>query len=135
MNAVLANAWFAVLATILIAADPTPKPGICSFDTFSIDGRSVGVSLCFDEAAVRRSSDGRRVIVTVAETLSASREASFSRDVTLDFLARAEESRTIDDVPLGKLGIERTLHLTIAYRPGSIRLEHALLVPGAIPLK
>jgi hypothetical protein len=38
-------------------------------------------------------------------------------------------------VPLAKLGLARTLHLTVVYTSGSARLEHALLVPGAIALK
>ena len=96
--------------------------------------RIVAVALCAVEGSAHRSTDGHRIVVTIAETLS-SGPTSFTRDVTLDFLAGAEVSRTIDDVPLAKLGMERTLHLTIGYRSDSIRLEHALLVPGAIPLK
>jgi hypothetical protein len=122
------------LGTILASASPAPTPSPCSNDTFPIDGRPVAVALCAVEGSAHRSTDGHRIVVTIAETLS-SGPTSFTRDVTLDFLAGAEVSRTIDDVPLAKLGMERTLHLTIGYRSDSIRLEHALLVPGAIPLK
>jgi hypothetical protein len=122
------------MAGLLLAEAPAPAVQPCSRDTFSIDGRAVNVSLCADDAAAHRSPDGHRIIVTIAESFAAA-AASFQRSVTLDFLAGAELSRTIDDVPLDKLGIDRTLHLTIGYRPGTVRLEHALLVPGAIALK
>lgn len=122
----------ALLGSLLLGASPAPSP--CSHDVFTIDGRSVSVSLCADDAGMRRSPDGRRIIVTVAESF-ATNGPTFERSVPLDFLAGAEFSRTIDDVPLDKLGIARTLHLTIGYRPGTVRLEHALLVPGAVALK
>jgi hypothetical protein len=122
------------LATTLLAAAPSAPPGICSNDVFTIDERPVSVALCVAETEPKRTSDGRRYVVTIAESLS-SRGTTFNRDVTLDFLAAAELSRTLDDVPLEKLGINGTLHLTIAYRPGTIRLEHALLIPGAKALK
>jgi len=122
------------LATTLVSAAPSPPPSICSNDVFSIDDRPVTVALCIPEAEPKRAADGRRFLVTITESLT-SRGASFNRDVTLDFLAGAELSRTLDDVPLDKLGIGGTLHLTIGYRPGTIRLEHALLIPGAKALK
>jgi hypothetical protein len=125
-----------LLAILLLSATPAPSPtpGPCSHDVFGIDGRSVNVELCADDAGAHRSPDGHRIIVTIGESFSAP-PSSFERNVTLDFLAGAELSRTIDDVPLDKLGIDRTRHLTIGSRPGSVRLEHALLVPGAIALK
>jgi hypothetical protein len=122
------------LATSLVSAAPSPPPSICSNDVFTIDDRSVSVALCVPETAPKRSADGKRYLVTVSEALS-SRGATVNREVTLDFLAGAELSRTLDDVPLDKLGIAGTLHLTIGYRPGAIRLEHALLIPGAKALK
>jgi hypothetical protein len=122
------------LATTLVSA-PSPPPNICSSDVFTIDDRPVSVVLCIPDAEPKRTADGRRYLVKVTESLS-SRGVSFSRDVTLDFLAGAELSRTLDDVPLDKLGIAGgQLHLTVGYRPGTIRLEHALLIPGAKALK
>ena len=44
-------------------------------------------------------------------------------------------SRTVDDIPLDKLGSKRLLHVTLAFRDGVVLLEHALLLPGAIPVK
>jgi len=122
------------LATTLVSAAPSPPPSVCSNDVFTIGDRAVSVALCVPVTEPKRSADGKRYVVTVSETIS-SRGASFNRDVALDFLAGADVSRTLDDVPLDKLGIAGTLHLTIGYRPGSIALEHALLIPGAKALK
>jgi hypothetical protein len=124
----------AFFAAVTPAVAPTPNY-VCSNDSFSIDGRQVAVALCIaDNVAPKRSPDGKRTIVTISERL-ASNGQSFSREVVLDFLAGAELSRTIDDLPLDKIGIGKQLHLTIGYRSGSVQLEHALLIPGAIALK
>jgi hypothetical protein len=128
----------AVLAVFTLAAVPAPAPTpnyTCSSDAFVVDGRPVSVALCLADTMVpKRSADGKRTIVTVNERLL-SNELSFSRDVSLDFLTGPELSRTIDDLPLDKVGITKQLHLTIGYHTGSVRLEHALLIPGAIALK
>jgi hypothetical protein len=131
----LAGAAFALLAaTAAPAVVPAPNY-VCSNDAFSIDGKPLSVALCVAANAVpKRSPDGKRTLVTISERLGANGQA-FSRDVVLDFLTGAELSRTIDDVPLDKVGIPKQLHLTIGYRPGSVQLEHALLIPGAIALK
>jgi hypothetical protein len=124
---------FALLAlsSVLLAAAPpaTSAPGGCSSDVFSIDGSSVAVGLCTtsDEKA------GAKTIVT--ETLSVKGQPPFVRDVPLDRVPGADTSRAIDDVSLVRLGLARTLHVTIAVKNGIVRLEHALLVPGAIALK
>jgi hypothetical protein len=44
-------------------------------------------------------------------------------------------SRGVDDVPLNPLGLSSTLHLTLTYADGKVSVEHALLLPGAVPLK
>lgn len=127
----------AALAFLAAAAAPpaTPTPTyVCSNDSFSIDGRQVSVALCVADNAAKRSPDGKRTIVTISERLASS-DLTYSRDVVLDFLTGAELSRTIDDIPLDKIGIQKQLHLTIGYRPGSVQLEHALLIPGAVALK
>ena len=40
-----------------------------------------------------------------------------------------------EDVSLAPLGLQYTLHLTLAYRQAAVSIEHALLLPGAVPLK
>jgi hypothetical protein len=118
-----------LLSSVFLAATGAPAAPACSSDAFTIDGSSLSVSLCAPPDAKGRST------ARVTETLSVRGQAPYVRDVTLELVAGTDSSRTIDDVPLERLGFARTLHLTIAYRNGSVRLEHALLVPGAIALK
>lgn len=101
----------------------------CSADAFPIDGTSLAVDLC----PAASGSTARKAELT--ETLTVKGQPPLVRLVTIDLLPGADTSRTIDDAPLAKLGIDRTLHLTIAFKSGSARVEHALLVPGAIALK
>jgi hypothetical protein len=116
----------ALLAAVLPAAQ-TGDAG-CSSDAFAIDGSSVVVQLC-----ARDVNAAAKIVVT--ETLSVKGQTPFVREVPLDRVPGADSSRAIDDVPLTKLGLARTLHLTIAVKNGAVRLEHALLVPGAVALK
>jgi hypothetical protein len=121
---------------MLLAAVPASAQGgdVCSHDAVAVEGTQVEVTLCVPPATGPRKGEGKPVSVIVTETFSAG-GTSFTRSVPLDFLVGGETSRTIDDVPLTRLGIAKSLHLTIAYRPGTVRLDHALLVPGAITLK
>ena len=121
-----------VLAGPMAAAQPNDA---CSHDTLMVEGTPVDVTLCAPEPAARKAKgEGGPVSVTVTEVFSAGGN-SFTRTSALEFLERPQTSRTIDDVPLQKLGIPKTLHLTIGYRQGSVRLEHAMLIPGAVDLK
>jgi hypothetical protein len=110
-------------------APPVSAGDDCSADTFAIDGSSVLVQLC---ARAGKGSDAKTL---VTEILSVKGQPALVRTVALDALPGADASRAIDDAPLEKLGLTRTLHLTIAVKNGSVRLEHALLVPGAVALK
>jgi hypothetical protein len=130
----LARGAFAMTIALLGTASAGAQGDACSRDTLTVDGSPVEVTLCVPPAPAARKGEGKPVSVSVSETF-ASGGTSFSRSVALDFLEGAETSRTIDDVPLHKLGIGKSLHLTIAYRAGTVRLEHAMLVPGAISLK
>jgi hypothetical protein len=135
----------------LVAVRATPPPEVadaitCSGDVFTIDGHAVTISICppAEEALAPRRREGRPARearetpeprrLALRETFSSGGE-SFSRSLPVELVDGSELSRTIDDVPLDKLGIARTIHLTIGYRLGTVRLEHALLVPGAIPLR
>jgi hypothetical protein len=116
-------------AALVAALAPPGGPSACSSDAFAIDGSSVSVSLCAPADMKGQST------ASVVETLTVKGQPPYVRSVTLEFVPGAESARTIDDVPLAKLGIAHTLHLTIAYKNGAVRLEHALLIPGAIALK
>ncbi len=124
-----------VLAAALAAATPAAPRGAesCSNDAFSVDGHALAVQICAP-AAAPVPEKGKRAIVSLRETVS-SGGVSFVRSTTFEYLPGAESSRTIDDVPLSGLGIAKTLHLTIGFKPGDVHLEHALLIPGAVPLK
>lgn len=97
----------------------------------SIEGQKVSAQFCVTDEA--RGGPNKPVRVTISEALSASGN-SVNRTATLDFVA-ADAARAIDDIPLSALGIKRTLHSTFLYSGGSVKLEHALLVPGAVTVK
>ncbi len=101
---------------------------------------TVTVTVCVSQA--HRSVVGRvkskpapSMTDTVQETLSAKDHAPLARSISYTRLPSEATARTIDDVPLQALGIQKTLHLTLAITDGTPRLEHALLIPGAIVLK
>jgi hypothetical protein len=121
------------LATAGSAAAFADAAEVCSRDTLTVDGTPVTVGICATEPA-KSAASGKTAVLPVTETVS-TKDQSFERTTTLEFLSGDELSRTIDNVPLAKLGIQKTLHLTIAHKPGSLVLEHALLIPGAVPLK
>jgi hypothetical protein len=72
--------------------------------------------------------------VKVSETYSTPR-GSFTQDATLRFIAGEEASRVIEDVALERLGLEGTLHLTLILRGAQVRIDSAMLTPGAITIK
>lgn len=104
----------------------------CSSDAFAVRGTPLVVTLCAAPTAAR---PGAKAGAAVVETIAAKGQEPIVRRVTIDAPLGDAIARTIDDAPLTALGIAGTLHMTIAYRGGSARLEHALLVPGAIVLK
>jgi hypothetical protein len=117
----------------------------CSSDPFTVDGAMLTVEVC---APAQAPAAGK---VTLIERFTVKGQAPLERALVVEVLPRAGTSRSIDDVPLAKLGIARTLHLTVVYKPPSTgsgqalltgpgqppsaALEHAMLIPGAIALK
>ncbi len=114
----------ALLGTSVSAAAAQPGQR-CSHDVFPIGGQSVAVTAC---AAVQDQT------VAVTEAIKAT-SGSLSHATTIPLLAGASVARGIDEVSLASLGLPYTLHLTLAVRDGQIAVEHALLLPGARPLK
>ena len=119
----------AVAASAASAAPVFAAAG-CSSDAFTVSGSPLAVEIC----APATRPTGRAPLVAT-ETLRARGQAPLVRKVALEVISPTEASHTIDDAPLQSLGIAGTLHMTIGYKGGSVRLEHALLVPGAIALK
>jgi len=119
-------ATLALAATSVAAASAQPS-GRCSHDAFPVAGQSIGVTVCAG------ASEGAKT-VQVTETFKG-RGGSFTHTTSVDVLPGAAISRTVDDIGLAPLGLPYTLHLTLAYREALVSIEHALLLPGAVPLK
>lgn len=115
----------------LFAASIAPalaqNPQRCSHETFPVAGQSVAVTVCAG------APEGGKT-VAVAETFKGA-SSSFNHATSIEVLPGAAASRGVDDVSLTPLGLPYTFHLTLAYRDGAVFVEHALLLPGAVPLK
>ncbi len=121
--------FVAMLALLVAAAAPAAaqNPGQkCAHESFDIGGKPVASSVC------AAAPEGGKL--AVSESFRGG-SGTVSHATTIDVLKGATVSRAIDDVALAPLGINATLHLTLAYRNGAVEIEHALLLPGATPLK
>jgi hypothetical protein len=119
-------AALALFAASLAPAFPQPASR-CSRDAFPVGGQTVTVTVC-----AGAPDSGKSVAVTETFKNAAS---SFTKTASIEVLPGATASRTVDDVSLAPLGLPFTLHLTLAYRDAAVSVEHALLLPGAVPLK
>ena len=121
-----------MLVAMLLAAMPTAATaqGHCSRETLTVRGTPVTISYCPSVPA----TSGPEVSVPVAETFSAS-SGSFSRSSTLKFVSGEGPARVVENVDLDGVGLTGTLHLTLVYAGGEVRVESALLTPGAIIIK
>lgn len=119
-------AVLALLAASIAPALAQSPAQRCSRETFPVGGQSVQVTVC-----AGAPNGGKTVSVT--ETFKGA-ATSFSHGTSIEVLGGAT-SRGIDDVSLTPLGLPYTMHLTLAYRDAGVMIEHALLLPGAVPLK
>jgi hypothetical protein len=119
----------AVLALFAASVAPalTQPAQRCSRDAFPVAGQSVAVTVCAG------APDGAKT-VAVTETFK-NATATFNHTTSIEVLPGAAVSRAVDDVSLAPLGLQYTLHLTLAHREAAVTIEHALLLPGAVPLK
>lgn len=127
-NTILATA----LALSLGSAASAQPAERCTRETLSVRGTPVTAAYCV--SAVGPATAGRDLPVRVSETYSTA-HATFSQDAVLRFIAGEEASRVIEDVGLERLGLEGTLHLTLLLHSGQVRIEGAMLTPGAITIK
>lgn len=122
---------FVAVLALLGAASIAPALGQpaqrCSRDAFPVGGQPVSITVCAG------APDGGKT-VAVTETFKTA-SASFSHTTSIEVLPGAAASRSVDDVSLAPLGLNFTLHLTLAHRETAVTIEHALLLPGAVPLK
>ncbi len=121
--------FVAVLALVTASIGPAlAQPAQrCSHDTFSVAAQPVTVTVCAG------APDGAKT-VAVTETFK-NAATSFNHTTSIEVLRGAAASRAVDDVSLSPLGLQYTLHMTLAYREAAVTIEHALLLPGAVPLK
>jgi hypothetical protein len=124
-----ALAALAAMAAPLLAGAATP----CTQETLTVQGTPVTIGYCI--AGRPRPTGAQELIVPVAATYAARGGTTFARSEDLHFLAGEGISRVIEHLDLAKLGLTGTLHLTLAYAHGVVRIEGALLTPGAITVK
>jgi hypothetical protein len=104
----------------------------CTRETLTVRGTPVTASYCVRE--VGPATAGRDLPVKVSESY-ATPHGSFTQDAVLRFIAGEEASRVIEDVALERLGLKGTLHLTLVLRGSQVRIDSAMLTPGAITIK
>lgn len=105
--------------------------GQCTQETLTVEGAPVTIAYCI---AGEPKVNGSEEMVPVSATYSAPGGA-LHRTTELRFLANEGISRVLESLDLTKLGLTGTLHLTLAYSHGTVRVEGALLTPGAITIK
>ena len=110
-----------------VLAQPGQSASRCTHETFPVGGQPIVVTAC-----AGAPDSGETVAVT--ETIKGA-SGSFNHTTSIEVLPGASASRAVDDVALAPLGLQYTLHLTLAYRDATVIVEHALLLPGAVPLK
>jgi len=122
----IAAALAASTASAAAAADS------CTQETLTVEGTPVSIGYCISGAP--HSNGAEEVIVPVVATYSAP-GGTLRRPIDLHFIAGEGISRVLESLDLTKVGLSGTLHLTLAYSRGLVRVEGALLTPGAITIK
>ncbi|MBV8245748.1 MAG: hypothetical protein JOZ38_07495 [Candidatus Eremiobacteraeota bacterium] len=117
---------------LAFAATAAAQQNRCTSETLQVRGTPVTIALCV--TALPKVAPAREMPVEVTETFTTAR-ASFTRLSSLRFISGQSVSRVIEDVDLGGLRIDGTLHLTLELAGGSVRIEGAILTPGAITVK
>ena len=119
----------AALALALPMAAHAQAP--CSKETLTVRDTPVAIGYCVSGAPV---VNGPEITLTVAATYSTP-GGSLSKTSTMKFIQGAGPARLLQSVELDGLGMTGTLHLTLSYTAGIVRIENALLTPGAITIK
>lgn len=102
----------------------------CSRETLTVRGTPVTISYCPSAP----SGNGPEVTVPVAATY-VSAGGNVTRNSSLRFVTGEGPARVLENVDLAGLGLTGTLHLTLVYAGGEVRILNALLTPGAIIIK
>lgn len=105
----------------------------CSQETLNVRGTPVTIGYCI--AAAPRTGAGEEIFIPVQASYAAP-GGSFERAEELRFISGEGSSRIVENLRLAPLGLgAQTLHLTLLYTGGIVRIEGALLTPGAITIK
>lgn len=121
---------FIVLILSTVRATLSAPP--CTQETLTVEGAPVTIGYCI--SGPLRANGADEVVVPVTASYSAP-GGTVRRPIDLHFIAGEGVSRVLQSLDLTKLGLTGTLHLTLAYSQGLVRLEGALLTPGAITIK
>lgn len=119
-------------ALVLASTSSAYAQGGCTHETLSVRGTPVSAAYCI--ISVGRAVQGHELPVQVSQTYRAPRGSESLRK-TLLFIAGEPSSRVIEDVPLRSLGLTGTLHVTLLFEGGLVRIDSAMLTPGAITIK
>jgi hypothetical protein len=118
------------LAAAATGFAPAAQPR-CTQEALTVRGVSVTIAYCVTGAA---HSAGDEVIVPVTASYAAS-SGSVSLTRELHFVGGESSSRVLESLELARIGMSGTLHLTLVYTGGTVRVEGALLTPGGITIK
>ncbi len=119
----------------ILAAVAAPASGaapLCTQETLTVEGSPLTVAYCV--SATPRANGADEVIVPVSARYAAP-GGTLARAIELHFVAGEGVSRVLESLDLTKVGLTGVLHLTLAYAHGLVRVEGALLTPGAITIK
>jgi len=123
----------AILTLLTAVAAPASGAALpCTQETLSVEGAALTVAYCV--SATPRTNGTDEVIVPVSARYAAP-GGSLDRSLELHFVAGEGVSRVLESLDLTKVGLTGVLHLTLAYAHGLVRVEGALLTPGAITIK
>ncbi len=125
---------YATLALLLLLiASPSAASGQapCSHETLSVLGTPVAVGYCVE--ASKPAGAGEVALIVAASYAGGGH--TIARTTTMRFLTAEGPSRLLESIDLAPLGITGTLHLTLVYAGGLVRVESALLTPGAVIVK
>jgi hypothetical protein len=125
----------AVAALALAATLPFPASAQqrCSQETLSVRGSPITIGYCI--SAPPRTGAGEEIGIPVEAAYSAP-GGSYAKSEELRFISGESASRVVENLSLAPLGMPgQTLHLTLVYAGGLVRIEGALLTPGAITIK
>jgi hypothetical protein len=129
-NRIGAAAALVVAAALPVAAGAQQH---CSQETLTVRGTPVTIGYCITSAL--RTGAGEEIRVPVQASYSAP-GGSFGRPEELRFIAGEGASRVVENLSLTPLGLPgQMLHLTLLYSGGTVRIEGALLTPGALTIK